>query len=72
MNMQNIIGIVLVIVGIVALFMGLNASNSIADQVSNSITGRFTQATTWYILGGLAAAVLGLLMIFVKRGGRLA
>ena len=72
MNTQRIFGIVLVVVGIIALFMGMNASNSIADQVSNTFTGRFTQATTWYIVGGIGLTLLGLGLFFANRGGRLA
>ena len=68
MNSQRILGVVLLVVGVVLLVLGMNASHSVADQVSNTFTGRFTQATTWYILGGGAAALLGLLMVLV--GGR--
>jgi hypothetical protein len=50
--------------------LGIHASHSIADQVSNSFTGRFTQATTWYILGGAATSLLGLLMVLIGPSGR--
>jgi uncharacterized membrane protein len=63
MSPQRIVGVVLLIVGVIALFMGLNASHSVADQVSNTFTGKFTEATTWYILGGIAAAIVGVLMV---------
>lgn len=69
MNSQRILGFVLVIVGVILLVIGMNSSHSIADQVSSTFTGRFTQATTWYILGGIAIALVGLLMaIFGMRG----
>ena len=68
MSPQRIIGAVLLIVGIVLLIVGLNASHSLADQVSETFTGRFTRDTTWYIIGGIACGVLGLLM--VAFGGR--
>ncbi len=69
MSPQRIIGVVVLIVGIALLIVGLNASHSIADQVSDTFTGRFTQATTWYIVGGIAAGILGLLMVlFGSRG----
>ena len=63
MSPQRILGIVLLIVGVIALVMGMNASHSVADQVSNTFTGKFTEATTWYILGGIASAIIGLLMV---------
>ena len=65
---QRIVGIVLLVVGIVLVIIGMNSSHSVADQVSNTFTGRFTQATTWYIVGGVAAALLGLLMTVFRPG----
>jgi len=71
MSPQRMIGIVVLVVGIVLLIVGLNASNSLADQVSETFTGRFTRGTTWYIIGGIAAGVLGLLAVaFGGRGSR--
>jgi len=49
--MKRIIGIVALVVGVALVVIGMNASHSLADQVSNTFTGRFTQATTWYIVG---------------------
>ena len=63
MNLQRIVGVVLVVVGVILLSVGINASHSLADQVSNTFTGRFTQATTWYVVGGIASALLGVLIV---------
>lgn len=68
MNPVRIIGVVLLVVGIVLFIIGLNASDSLADQVSDTFTGRFTKSTTWYIVGGIATGVLGLLL--AAFGGR--
>jgi len=68
MSQQRILGIVLLVVGIILLVVGMNASHSVADRVSNTFTGRFTEATTWYIVGGIASALLGLLIVLF--GGR--
>ena len=69
MSSQRIVGVVLLIVGVTLLVMGMNASHSVADRVSNTFTGRFTDTTTWYIVGGIAAGLLGLLLIlFGSRG----
>ena len=65
MNPQRIVGVVLLAVGLILLSVGINASHSLADQVSNTFTGRFTQATTWYVVGGIASALLGVLMVLV-------
>lgn len=63
MSPQRLVGLVLLVIGIVVLIMGFNASHSVADQVSNTFTGRFTHATTWYILGGIASALVGAVMV---------
>lgn len=63
MKPNIIIGIVALVLGIALFVVGLNSSHSVADQVSSTFLGRFTQATTWYIIGGLGAAVFGVLML---------
>ena len=68
MNLTRILGVILLVVGTILLVLGVQASNSLADQMSNIFSGRFTQATTWQIAGGAAAAVLGLLLVMF--GGR--
>jgi hypothetical protein len=63
MSPQRILGVVLLVIGVVVMIIGMNASHSVTDQVSNTFTGRFTGTTMWYILGGLAAGIVGLLMV---------
>jgi len=71
MSPQRILGIVLLVGGIALLIVGMNASHSAADQISNTFTGRFTHETAWYIFGGGAAALFGLLLVlFGMRGKR--
>jgi hypothetical protein len=62
------VGVVLLVIGVILLIVGINASHSVADRVSHSFTGRFTEATTWYIIGGMASGVLGFLLALI--GGR--
>lgn len=70
MNSQRILGVVLLVVGVILLVVGMNASHSMADQVSNTFTGRFTDATVWYIIGGIATGLLGLLMVLYGMRGK--
>jgi Protein of unknown function (DUF3185) len=70
MGSQKIFSILLLVVGVGLLIVGMNASHSVADQVSNTFTGRFTDGTTWYILGGIAAGVLGVVMLMGGPKGK--
>jgi len=70
MSMQRIAGIVLLVVGAILLVVGMNASHSAADQTSRFFTGRLTSDTAWYIYGGGAAVLAGLLMALVGPRGR--
>lgn len=69
MSSQRIFGVVLLVVGVGVLIYGMNASHSVADRVSDTFTGRFTQTTTWYIIGGAASGLMGLLLA-AFGGGR--
>lgn len=69
MSPQRILGIALLVVGVVLLVIGMNSSHSMADQLSNTFTGRFTDNTTWYIVGGIVLAITGAsLAMFGQRG----
>lgn len=68
MSPQRIVGVVLLVLGVVLLVIGLQASDSVADQLSETFTGKFTDSTTWYIIGGIGVALVGLLISFVPMG----
>ncbi|MBV5335750.1 DUF3185 family protein [bacterium] len=59
MTMFRILGVAALVVGVVLLVFAFNASNAPVDQLANSLTGRYTDHTMWYLLGGIAAAVTG-------------
>jgi hypothetical protein len=69
-NISKGIGIVLLIIGAVLIIVGATASRSLADSVSNFFTGHFTQNTMWYIFGGIAMAIVGLLLTIGVFGRR--
>ena len=60
----------MLVVGVILLIVGMNSSNSMADQVSNTFSGRFTERTTWYIIGGIARGLFGLVMVLFGGGRR--
>ncbi len=70
MSPQRMAGIVLLVVGVILLIIGMNASHSAADRWSNFFTGHFTDTTVWYIVGGIASALLGALLMLFGVSGR--
>lgn len=68
MALQRIVGVILLVVGVGMLLFGLNAADSLTEEVAESLTGRYTNATTWYILGGLAMSLLGGAITLVSGG----
>lgn len=60
--MMRIIGFVLLAVGVVLLLFGFNASQSVGEQVVEGVTGRFTNETMMFIIGGVATLVAGAAM----------
>ena len=63
MTIQNIIGTVLLMAGAALLYFGFQASQGIDEQMFEAFSGHFTDSTTWYLVGGVAASLSGLLLI---------
>jgi hypothetical protein len=70
MSTQRMLGIVVAILGVILLVIGMNSSHSVADQVSNTFSGRFTERTTWYIIGGIVLAGFGLVLVLFGGGAK--
>jgi Protein of unknown function (DUF3185) len=51
------------LIGLVFLGFAYHASNAPIEQVSEAITGRYTNQTMWYLIVGIAAAVGGVLLV---------
>ena len=58
--MTRIVGNVLIIVGAILLYFSYEASQSIASEVSEMATNEPTDNTIWYLIGGVAAVIIGL------------
>jgi ABC-type Fe3+ transport system permease subunit len=69
MSSQRILGLVLLALGVVLLLFGLNATDSVADSVSEGVTGKYTDETMWYLIGGGVLIVVGGAIAFLKSGG---
>lgn len=68
MSTTKIVGVVLLVLGAVLLFFGYQSSQAVGDQLMEAFTGRFSDATMWYLLGGAAAVVAGVFLAFFKKG----
>lgn len=67
MGSSKLVGIVLLVVGIALLYFGYQSTQSVGDQISETLTGRFTDNTMWYLIGGAALiAAGGFLSLFKK------
>lgn len=67
MNPQRLVGIVLLTIGVILLVMGINATGSLAEQASETFTGSYSDKTTWYIVGGIVAALVGLFLALMPQ-----
>ncbi len=66
MNQKKLIGIALLVVGVILLFFGFNATESVGEELTEAVTGRFSDETMMYLIGGAVAAVIGLVMLLKK------
>ncbi|MGE0714855.1 MAG: DUF3185 family protein [Alphaproteobacteria bacterium] len=66
MRSSGIFGIVLLSVGAILLAFAWRASQAPVDQVVETLTGRFTNETMWYIVGGAAALIAGVALTVMR------
>jgi LPXTG-motif cell wall-anchored protein len=66
-TMSKIPSIAFLIVGIVLLVYGLDASNSFSSSVSNAVTGSPTNKSIWLIVLGVVGILSGGFGLFFRR-----
>jgi uncharacterized membrane protein HdeD (DUF308 family) len=64
---RQLAGIVLLVVGVLLLFFGWQATGSMGEQMHETFMGRYTDQTMWYLIGGAASAVGGLFLLLTGR-----
>jgi len=69
MNPRRVLGFILLAAGIALFILGINATGSVGEKLSENVRGRYTDTTTLYIVGGIAAAVGGGALALFGRGG---
>jgi hypothetical protein len=67
MGTKKVAGIVLIVVGAVLLYFGLQATDAPLEQARESLTGDYSDQTMLYLIGGAAAAVAGLAMLVIGK-----
>jgi hypothetical protein len=60
MTTNKILFLALLVLGIVLLVLGANASDSISSSFSRLFTGQPTDKTVWLLIGGCVATLAGL------------
>jgi len=58
--MNRIVGLALLVVGVLLVVFGINATNSFSSDVSRFFTGSPTDKAVWMLIGGVVATVVGL------------
>ena len=66
MNNSRLIGISLLVLGAVLLYFGVNATDSAVEEIGEAFTGRYSDETMMYLIGGGVAAVAGLFLLLKK------
>jgi hypothetical protein len=66
--MNKIVSLALLVGGVVLIVIGVNATNSFSSDVSRFFTGSPTDKAIWMLLGGIVAALVGVVGTF--RGSK--
>ena len=67
MSGNRIVGLAALVIGIVLLVFAVQSANAPTDQVASFFTGRFTNHTMLYLVGGIALAIVGGAMTLFGR-----
>jgi len=59
--MNKIVSLILLVGGVVLIVIGINATNSFGSDVSRFFTGSPTDKAVWTLIGGIVAAIIGLI-----------
>ena len=65
--MNKILSLVFLVVGAVLLVYGLNASDSVASNVSEAVTGTPTDKSMWLVILGAVGVIAGGVGFFAGR-----
>ncbi len=58
-NLIRVMGLILFAIGLILLFVGMNSTEAFSEKVVEKFTGRYTDETMGYLIGGGAAIIMG-------------
>lgn len=67
MSTPRIIGIVLIVIGLILLYLGFQSSQGLDDQISEAITGEYTDNTMTYWIASALFLVIGAVLSLRNR-----
>lgn len=67
MSQRQIVGICILVVGVVLLYFGYNATQSPVEDLTETFTGRYTDETVLYLVLGAVGVIAGLLITLTGR-----
>ncbi len=67
MKSQQLAGIALLVAGVLLLFFGWQSSQSMGEQLVETVTGRFTDNTMWYFIGGAVLSAVGIGLLAIRK-----
>ena len=66
MSQRKILGTAFLVFGVVLLYFGVNASNAPVEEISEALTGQYTDQTMVFLIGGAVSAAIGLVLLIRK------
>jgi hypothetical protein len=67
MKAGKLVGLVLVLAGGALLYFGINATGSPLEALNQTLSGRYSDQTMIFLIGGGVSAVLGAAMLVKGR-----
>jgi len=67
---RRVLGIVLLVVGAALLYFGYQATEAPVESAKQTITGKYSDKTMLWLVGGAAAGIAGVAMIALGARGR--
>ena len=65
--MLKILGVALLVAGLIGLYFGFNAAEAPTEELTEALTGSYSDRTMMYLVGGGVSAAVGLALLVIKK-----